>query len=876
MVLDRDREGRRTAPRDENERLGWGSVEMGKGQIPRRQGSAVASTETPGPLRGESGFSILEVVISLVVLMTVLVAVSSLLVTSFKVGANSRYRQVATGIATSKLDYQVQVGASTLVGEVGDTALSSVASAGQTYVVEMEISPYTSSNASSCANPNGGLAMLKITVWVTWANVVSGTKWWQSGNSASTGLLVSETTLLALPSTAFNGNDGSILVDITGASGSTDGIAGVTVTATAGSTTYSAVTTSSGCALFANLTPGSWVIAGSLAGYIDNLDDWSTSSNSASPLSSTQTVTAGIVNSVTFTYDKEGTVTPTYSVTLAGATPWLPTGISSVPLTFYTSAASTSPPNGYVAASPALVFPFSNGANPSYHVVAGSCGAESSPAGTTDTGATTDGAAVTVTPGGTSTPVIPLTPLDIVVSHGGTAVSNASISAAVSSSDANCGTGAVAMPTLGLGNSCVPGGPVTVPPSSCASVASYRRHARHQKVRPDSRTLLVSSPCTNNCSTNTALATSHSGTTTYGTPITFTATVTCTAGNGCSNGNPNGGTVTFSAGSTTLGTGSVNSSGVATLTTNASAPIPVGAPTNVVATFGSYGQWSSSTSSNRAQTVTTSGTTTTLSAAPNPGTYGTAILTATVTATSPSIATPTGTINFKSGSPGTTITGCGAVTLTSGSATCSLAGVGSGSYSVFAVYTPSTSPTNFTTSTSSTLTQTITAASTTTAVTSSSFLNASSFGTSVTFTATVTPVSGYPATGTVAFKANGTTIPGCTAVTLSSSDVATCTTSALASGSDSITAVYTPTSATQFTTSTGTMTQLVYLEGTTPSIETGLPYGAWILTVSYTPTVGGTTYTATYYLTINQSGVYVGTSSSTLVLSTSSPIQLAV
>jgi type II secretory pathway pseudopilin PulG len=132
------------------------------------------SSTRPVSVTGEAGFSLLEVVISLAILMTLLIAVSSLLVTSFKVGANSRYRQAATEIATSNLDYQVQVGSTTLVGEVGDTSLSTVTSGGQTYVSEMEISPYTSSNASSCANPNGGLAMLKITVWVTWANVTRG------------------------------------------------------------------------------------------------------------------------------------------------------------------------------------------------------------------------------------------------------------------------------------------------------------------------------------------------------------------------------------------------------------------------------------------------------------------------------------------------------------------------------------------------------------------------------------------------------------------------------------------------------------------------------------------------------------------------------
>ena len=68
------------------------------------------SSEKAVSVVGEAGFSLLEVIIALAILMTLLISVSSLLVTSFKVGANSRYRQAATEIATSNLDYQVQVG----------------------------------------------------------------------------------------------------------------------------------------------------------------------------------------------------------------------------------------------------------------------------------------------------------------------------------------------------------------------------------------------------------------------------------------------------------------------------------------------------------------------------------------------------------------------------------------------------------------------------------------------------------------------------------------------------------------------------------------------------------------------------------------------
>jgi hypothetical protein len=50
-----------------------------------------------------------------------------------------------------------------------------------------------------------------------------------------------------------------------------------------------------------------------------------------------------------------------------------------MPLTFYTSYGTAFPSTGVVMASPASVFP--SNTTPSYDVVAGSCGIESSPAG---------------------------------------------------------------------------------------------------------------------------------------------------------------------------------------------------------------------------------------------------------------------------------------------------------------------------------------------------------------------------------------------------------------------------------------------------------------------------------------------------------------
>jgi hypothetical protein len=94
-----------------------------------------------------------------------------------------------------------------------------------------------------------------------------------------------------------------------------------------------------------------------------------------------------------------------------------------------------------------------------------------------------------------------------------------------------------------------------------------------------------------------------------------------------------------------------------------------------------------------------------------------------------------------------------------------------------------------------------TAVSTTTTLQSS--LNPSTSGQSVTFTATVTAASGTATpTGTVQFSVDGSAAGS--AVTVNSSGIATYTNSALTVATHSITAVYTPTTGSVFTTSSAT------------------------------------------------------------------------
>jgi sugar lactone lactonase YvrE len=143
--------------------------------------------------------------------------------------------------------------------------------------------------------------------------------------------------------------------------------------------------------------------------------------------------------------------------------------------------------------------------------------------------------------------------------------------------------------------------------------------------------------------------------------------------------------------------------------------------------------------------------------------------------------------------------------------------------------------------------------STTTSVTSSQ--NPSTFGESVTFTATVSPNGPPTPTGTVGFTSSGTTIIGCSAVTLSASRTAQCATTGLPVGTDLIVATYSGDS--NYTgSSSSPLAQVVNKAAT-----------ATALTSSQNPSTSGqaVTFTATISGGVSPSGTVSFTSNSATI-----------
>lgn len=264
-------------------------------------------------------------------------------------------------------------------------------------------------------------------------------------------------------------------------------------------------------------------------------------------------------------------------------------------------------------------------------------------------------------------------------------------------------------------------------------------------------------------SASTAAVTSSVNPSNFGSPVTFTATVSGTGGT------PSG-TVTFKDGSTTLGTGTLNGSGQATLTTSAL----LAGSHSIIAVYGGDTNFAPATSPVYSQVVGVNVATASVASSANPSAIGWPVtFTATVTGTG-----VTGTVTFKDG---TTTLGTGTLN-GSGQTTFSTSSLALGGHPITAVYGGDT---NFGTATSPVLSQFIVPHQSGTAMSSSA--NPSAIGAPVTFKAVVTSASGIIPTGTVIFKNGATTLGSGAVNTLGE---ATYTHPAFPAGTHSITAVY--------------------------------------------------------------------------------------
>jgi hypothetical protein len=299
---------------------------------------------------------------------------------------------------------------------------------------------------------------------------------------------------------------------------------------------------------------------------------------------------------------------------------------------------------------------------------------------------------------------------------------------------------------------------------SYSIVGSYSGDAHYPKGQSAAASLQVLS------TTTTSLVATPNPVTT-GQALNLVATVSASGTASLS------GTVNFMNGSTVLGSASVNSSGVATLSVTS---LPAGTY-SLTARYVGNSSFPASTSPASSVTVTasTATTTTSLIASPNPVTVGQALnLVATVNASG--TASLSGTVNFMNGS---TVLGSASVN-SSGVATLPIASLPAGTYSLSARYVGNSS---FLASTSPASSVTVTASTSTTTTSLVASPNSVSVGQALNLVATVSASGTASLSGTVNFM-NGSTVLGSASV--NSSRIATLSIASLPAGTYSLTARY--------------------------------------------------------------------------------------
>lgn len=355
----------------------------------------------------------------------------------------------------------------------------------------------------------------------------------------------------------------------------------------------------------------------------------------------------------------------------------------------------------------------------------------------------------------------------------------------------------------------------------------------------------------NKSSTTTSLS-SSANPSNFNQPVTFTATVSPIAPGA---GTPTG-AITFSDGSTILGTATLDSTGTASFTTSA-----LGVGTHAIsASYAGDSNFNASTSS-LSQIVNKIAATVTLSSSANPSVFGQGVTFTITVAPASGSGTPTGTVMLQDGSGTLSM-----LTLVNGQSSFTTGSLAVGSHSITAAYNGDA---NFSAA-SAALSQAVNKDASSVTLTSSA--NPSVFGQSVVVTATVSavaPGAGAP-TGAITFTDGATSLGSANLANGQSSF----TLSALAIGSHSITASYAGDG--NFNSSSAPLAQTVSKASTATSLSSSANPSTISQSVTFTasvsvvaPGAGTPTGSVTFNDGSNALGTVSLTSSGTATFTTS-------
>lgn len=249
-----------------------------------------------GSIRSDSGMGIIEVVAALMIFSVIAIGVAYSAVSSLRLSADSKSREVASNLATSEIDRVRALGDPLLVA--GNTSVVTIA--GVDYTIVRTAGWKTSTGTSSgCGTGNGSLQYRYVDVKVSWPGKL------QMTSDVRANTLIAPVTRLNDPSF------GTILVSaITAAGTGANGIPVSVTQVTGGAPVTISPTDAEGCAYAFRVTPGTYKV-------VLDKTDFISSDQKLAPEREVTIVAGGAV-SAQFSYDRIAKFDLTYGSNASG------------------------------------------------------------------------------------------------------------------------------------------------------------------------------------------------------------------------------------------------------------------------------------------------------------------------------------------------------------------------------------------------------------------------------------------------------------------------------------------------------------------------------------------------------------------------------
>jgi Tfp pilus assembly protein PilV len=248
--------------------------------------------------RQQAGFTLVEVLVSAIVLVTVSIGALGAIEAATRSTAEERHRARATALAEQDLARMRAMRISDLSNL---HEITTVHQDGTPYTVTSDADYLTdSTGTASCEAGTASADYIRISSSVTWPSIGSRPP-------------VYSASIVAPPNGSISANSGALAIGIEDSQGV--GVPGIGLSGT-GAGTFSGVTESNGCAIFGNLPAGDYTL--SLSGVASGLVD-----RDGNPPQDQQTsVVAESTNTLVLQYDEPGTIPVTFTTRPSpGATP---------------------------------------------------------------------------------------------------------------------------------------------------------------------------------------------------------------------------------------------------------------------------------------------------------------------------------------------------------------------------------------------------------------------------------------------------------------------------------------------------------------------------------------------------------------------------